>query len=176
MISGLMTVHHNFPENFIDDMEDFCRYCSWIICGYKGKKNRKIPPKLALPNCMEDQTPICSKKPICSLFIRPAKCNIKILNRSKDPAEGFGIIMVKIPETNRIIPLCPSYYMPQNTQRPISKTFLKQYNQFRSIIAEALRWLQITKDTVKWPKVEITVKEIYQQLLHFITIDVIEVE
>ena len=44
-----------------------------------------------------------------------------------------------------IIPLYLSYYMPQNPQHTIIQTSLKHYNQFRSIITEALRWLQITK-------------------------------
>ena len=36
-----MTVHHNVPEIFIDDTENFCQYHSWILSGHEG--NRLIP-------------------------------------------------------------------------------------------------------------------------------------
>ena len=47
--------------------------------------------------------------------------------------------------------------MLQNPQNKISKTALKYYNQFRSVINEATRWLQISTDTEKKLKVETTV-------------------
>ena len=45
-------------------------------------------------------------------------------------------------KTNIIIPLWPSYYMPQNLQNTISQTALKNYNQFRSLRTEALIWVK----------------------------------
>ena len=66
--------------------------------------------------------------------------------------------------------------MPQNQQNTISKTALKHYNGFRNVITEALRWVQITTDTRIKFKVETSSKEIYQQLLDFITIDVLKIE
>ena len=57
-----------------------------------------------------------------------------------------------------IIPLWPSYYMPQNPQKIVSQTEIKHYNQFRSVRSEALRLLQITTDTGMKIKVETTVK------------------
>ena len=42
--------------------------------------------------------------------------------------------------------------------------------------SEDLRWLQITTDTGKKLKVETTIKERDQQLLEFITIDVLNIE
>ena len=44
--------------------------------------------------------------------------------------------------------------MPQNPQNKISQTSIKHYNQFRSVINEALVWLKITTDTVNKIKVE----------------------
>ena len=44
---------------------------------------------------------------------------------------------------------------PQNT---ISQTEIKHYNKIRSVITEALRWLQIATDTGKKLKFETTVK------------------
>ena len=37
--------------------------------------------------------------------------------------------------------------MPQNPPNKIIQTALKNYNQFRSVRTEALRWLQIPIDT-----------------------------
>ena len=66
--------------------------------------------------------------------------------------------------------------MTQNPQNTISQNALKHYNQFRSVITEALGWLKITTDKGMKLKVETTSKEIYQQLLDFITIDVLNIE
>ena len=59
---------------------------------------------------------------------------------------------------------------PQNT---IIQSALKHYNKSRSVITEALRWLQIATDIVMKLKVETTVQERDQQLLDFIKIDVL---
>ena len=66
--------------------------------------------------------------------------------------------------------------MPQNPQNTKSQTSLKHYNQSRSVRTEALRWLQITIDTVNKLKFETTVKKIDQQLLDFIIIDLLKIE
>ena len=55
------------------------------------------------------------------------------------PAEGFGLVIIKMPKTKIIISLWSSYYMPQNIQNSISQTALKHYNEFRSVITESLR-------------------------------------
>ena len=65
--------------------------------------------------------------------------------------------------------------MPQNKQNHIIQTNLKHYNQFRSVITEALRWLQIATDTGNKLKVETTVKERDQKLLDFIKMDAVRV-
>ena len=66
--------------------------------------------------------------------------------------------------------------MSQNPQRTIIQTAPKHYNQLRSVITEALIWLQITTDTGMKIKFETKVKERYQQLLYFITINVLKIE
>ena len=38
-------------------------------------------------------------------YIRPVKCNVKIINGRASPSEGFGFVIIKIPKTNIIIPL-----------------------------------------------------------------------
>ena len=66
--------------------------------------------------------------------------------------------------------------MLQNPQNTISKTALKHYIPFMSVINEALIWLQIATKKGKKLKVETAVNERYQQLLDFITIDLFMIE
>ena len=73
-------------------------------------------------------------------YIRPVKCNVQIVNVNKSPAKGFGLVIVKNPKIY-IIPLWPSYYMPQNLQNTISQTELKNYNKFRGVRTKAPMWL-----------------------------------
>ena len=80
-------------------------------------------------------------------YIRPLQCNLKILNGSKSPEKCFGLVIIKIPKKNIIIPLWPSYYMPQNPQIAISQTALKRYSGFRNVRTESLIWVQINTDT-----------------------------
>ena len=91
------------------------------------------------------------------------------------PAKGFGLVIVKIP-IFFIKSLRSSCYIPINLQNTISQPTLKHYNQFRSKITEAIRWLQITTDTGTKLKFKTTVKARYQQLLDFIKIYVLNIE
>ena len=47
MNSGLMTVHHNDPDNFIDDPEYFPQYLSWILCEHDGTNIHKSPNQVS---------------------------------------------------------------------------------------------------------------------------------
>ena len=38
-------------------------------------------------------------------YIITVKCNVKIINGRKYPEKGFGLVIVKIPKINIIIPL-----------------------------------------------------------------------
>ena len=88
----------------------------------------------------------------------------------------FGLVIVKPRKTKKIIPICPSYYMPQNSQNTISSTALKHYNKFTNERTEALIWVHMTKDIWIKSKVETSSKDIYQQLLDLITIDILKIE
>ena len=107
-------------------------------------------------------------------YIRPVQYNVQTLNVSKAPAKVFGIVIMKTPKTNIIIPLWPSYYMPQNPQNTISQIALKHYNEFINVIIEALRWVQMTTETFIKFKVEASAKERDQSLLVFVTIDILK--
>ena len=109
-------------------------------------------------------------------YIKPVKCNVKILHVSKAPEKVFGLVIIKIPKTSIIIPLWPSCYMPQNPQNTTIKTALKHYNEFINVRTEALIWVKITTDTGVKFKVETSAKERDQQLLDFINIYILKLE
>ena len=158
MNSGLMTVHNNYLGNFIDDTEDFFQYSSWFLSGHKV--NTPQPTTTHISTAQLNIGSIYHVFTGITIFnyIRPVKCNVKILNGSKYPAKGFGLVIIKA-KKNIIILLGPSYYMPKNPQNTIIQTALKHYNKLRSIIAEALRWLKINKYTGKKLKVETAVNK-----------------
>ena len=123
-----MTVHHNDPENSIGDPEDFLQYCIWLISGHEG--NKLQPTNTQVSNV---QLYVVSNSHVFTnitmfTYIIPVKCNVQIINGRRSPAKGSGLVIVKIPKTNIIIPLWPSYYMPQNPQNEMNQTALKHYN------------------------------------------------
>ena len=59
-------------------------------------------------------------------------------------ALGYGLVLVRIPNTSTIIPLWPTYYMPSNPQNTLSPTAIKHYNKYRSVTIEALGWIKLT--------------------------------
>ena len=171
-----MNVHNNDPKNFIDDPEDFRQYCRWILSGHEGNilqtnSTQVITLQLDVGSNSHVFTDI-----IMFTYTRPVKCNTQIINGKKSPAKSFGLVIVKIPKTSIIIPIWPSYYIPQNPQNTISQTLLKHYNKFIRIITEALICLKITTDTGNKIKVDTTLKKRYKQLLEFIKIDVLNIK
>ena len=109
-------------------------------------------------------------------YIRPVKCNVQILNGSKYTSKSFGLVIIKKPKTNIIIQLWPPYYITQNPQNIISQNALKNYNKLRKVGTEDLRWVQMTTYIGVKLKVDTLAKEIDQQLLDFITIDILKLE
>ena len=107
-----MTVHHNDPEQFIYDTEDFCKYHSLLISEYKGNilqtnTTQFITAQLDGGSNSHVFTDIKN-----FTYIISVNCNVEILNISKAPEKGFVLVIVKITKSNIIIPLWPSYYMP----------------------------------------------------------------
>ena len=134
-----MTVYHNDSYNFIDDQEYFCQYCRWILHEHDRNKTQTSPTQVRSSQLCGVSNSHVFIGITMFAYIRPVKCNVQIINGSKALAKGFGLVIIKIPKTNIIIPFWPPYYMPQNPQNIISQTTIKHYNQFRSVITEALR-------------------------------------
>ena len=123
MNSTLMNVHHNYPENFIDDPEEFC-------CEYKESKIQTSTTQV-----INSQLDVGSNYRMLTeitmlTYIRPLKCNVQILNGRRSPAKVFGTVIVTL---QKQASLCNSGHHTichKNSQNKISQTSLKNYNPF----------------------------------------------
>ena len=94
MNSGLMTDTYVALENFIDDLESFHRYRSWILSG--NKHNILVTNATQVSTTKLD---VGSNSHVFTnitmfTYIRPVKCNVKILNGRKTPAKVLGFVIV----------------------------------------------------------------------------------
>ena len=112
MSSGLMTVHNNDPDNFIDDPEYFHQYPSWIISGHGGNTLQKNTNQVSTAQLDGGSKSHVFANITMFTYIRPEKWNVQILNGRKSPTKSFGLVIVKIPKIDIIILLWPSYYIP----------------------------------------------------------------
>ena len=78
---------------------------------------------------------------------------IQQVSGTTSPAQGFGTVVISIPNSDFYILLWPTYYMPNNPQNTLSTTALKYYNHFRSVRMESLDWIKITSKEGKTIKV-----------------------
>jgi len=85
---------------------------------------------------------------------------VKQLNGSTVQALGYGLKLVQCPTTKVIIPLWPTYFMPNNPQCTFSPTALRHYLQY-TITTEHLASLSIVTSTgikLKLPSINIDSK------------------
>jgi len=73
----------------------------------------------------------------------PRQLHIYQLNGSTVPALGCGLKLIQCPTIKNIIPLWPTYYMPDNPQCTLSLTVLCHYLHF-NVLTKHLHSLQIT--------------------------------
>ena len=89
------------------------------------------------------------------------KHNITQLDGSSSLAHGIGLKLICCPKTQAILPLWPTYYMPDNDTCTFSLTALKHYNMYPSVVTNHLDSLTITtKDntSVKFPCIPTKIK------------------
>ena len=68
--------------------------------------------------------------------------NIKKFQGQKCLAEGKGLVIIKLPDSDMIIPLLPSYYYPTAPNNIIGLSPIKEWTKFRSVRLEALDWIR----------------------------------
>ena len=105
---GLITVHHNDPDNFIDDPEYFFQYYIWVLCVHEVKKIQTIPTHIRNSQLQGGSNSHMFNYITMSTYIRHVKCNLQILNVRKSPTKVFGLVIIKNPKTGIIVPLWPS--------------------------------------------------------------------
>jgi hypothetical protein len=70
--------------------------------------------------------------------------HVKQLDGSIASALGYGLKLIQHPSSGFIIPLWPTYYMPNNPHCTFSPTAVKFYLQYPSVITKHLQSLDIT--------------------------------
>ena len=95
MNSGVMSINHNYPENIIDDTEDFCQYRSLLLSGYKGKPLHPTTIKVTTAKLDGGSNSHVFTYTKLYSYIRPVQYNVQILNDSKAPAKGFVLAIIK---------------------------------------------------------------------------------
>ena len=100
-----MNIHQNNTDNFINNIEYHFQYCSWIISEHDGNNIQTSPTHI-----INEKIYVVSNSQVFTVitmftYIRPVNCNVQILNGSKSPAKGFGLVIIKKSKTNIIIPL-----------------------------------------------------------------------
>ena len=66
-------------------------------------------------------------------------CQVQQVSGTSAPCPGWGLVLIQVPDQAfPIIPLWPSYYMPNNPQNTLSQQALKQYNRFIKVSTESL--------------------------------------
>ena len=80
-----MTVHHNDPDKFIGNPEDFRQYHRWLLSEHRGNNIQTSP--IPVRNTQLDGGPKVHVFTYISMFtyIRHVKYNVQIINSIKDP-------------------------------------------------------------------------------------------
>ena len=133
MNPGVMDMYQNDPDTYIDDPDEFRLYHRWLL-----HEQKKENTSTSITHNIIAQLDVGSNfyvftKTNMFIYICHVKWNMKILNGSKAPAKSIGLVIIKIPKTNIIIPLWQKYYIPQIPQNKTSQIELKYYNQFRNV-------------------------------------------
>ena len=123
-----MTVHHNYPENFIDDPEYFHQYCSWLLIIHEINTIQPTNNQVSNVQLYGGSNYHILTNIIISNYIIPVDCNVKILN-GINPLQKVLVFFLKHYYTTLAIMLYNT--KPTNT---ISQNTLKHYNKFRSVI------------------------------------------
>ena len=81
--------------------------------------------------------------------LQPASGVITQVSGSSASVEGLGIVFMRVPKSDIIIPLYPCYYAPTFPQHTLSPPAIKHYNNYRSVRTEALSWVRLVSETGK---------------------------
>jgi len=108
--------------------------------------------------------------------LQPIKSQITQVSRSTARCERIGIVLVKIPKSDIIIPLYPVYYAPTFPQNTVSPNAIKHYNKFRSVRSEALDWIRMVTHVGQKIHIRIDPVQIGNELLDYFKVNVMTID
>ncbi len=77
------------------------------------------------------------------IWFKPSIQTITQLDGTKTTALGYGLKLIQCPNTKQILPLWPTYFIPDNTSCTFSPTALKYYNNYPTVTTHHLDKLEI---------------------------------
>ena len=107
-----MDLYHNDPDKFIDNPEYFSHYICGFLSEHKVTNTQKIIDYIRYAQLYGGSDSHVLTNINMSTYKRYVKCNVQIINTRKYLKKGFGLVIIKIPKTNIIIPLWLSWYIP----------------------------------------------------------------
>ena len=94
---------------------------------------------------------------------------------SKCKAEGLGVVIIRIPDSNMIIPCWSAYYCPQAPHNIIGLSAIKSHLRFRSVRQEVLSWLRFVDHNGHSVRVDTDQNKHREVLLNFFSIEIINI-
>ena len=105
------------------------------------------------------------------VLFKETTINIQTLSGTSSVDRGYSLAIIQIPSTQMIIPLWPTYYMPDNPQNTLSQNALKSYNEFRSVRTESLGWIHFVNSTSTSARIHTNLSYHLHQRLDYIDVD-----
>ena len=87
--------------------------------------------------------------------------------------EGKGLVIIKLPDSDIILPLFPAYYCPTAPNNIIGLPAVKQYTKFRSVRLESLSWIRFVDKDGRTARYDTCPQKHQEQLLDFFHIQLI---
>ena len=128
MNSGIMSIHHNNPEKFIDEPKVFCQCRSWLLSGHKGNTRHPTTIKSSTAQLYVGSNSYVFTKITKFAYIRLVKHNEQIINDRKSPARVFGLVIIKNNKNKHNYTTMDIILYAKNPQNKISQTAIKHYN------------------------------------------------
>jgi hypothetical protein len=107
------------------------------------------------------------------IFYTPQNLHIQQLDGSITSAQGYGLKLIQDPTTKFIIPLWPTYYMPNNKSSTFSPTALKYFLKYPEVSNKHLHSLHITTTCGRHLIFPSITKHINNQVLDYHTFNVV---
>ena len=120
---------------------DSKKISSWLIAASAKDIQFDNSIQLQIDGGSNDHVLTCKED---FLIYKRNTINIQQLSGTTTLARGYGLSLIRIPNTSMIIPLWPTYFMPSNPQNTLSQNTLKSYNNFLRVRTEALGWIHFS--------------------------------